>query len=239
MKAAIMQPYFFPYIGYFQLINSVDIFVIYDNIQYTKKGWINRNRILNNGKADYFSLPLKKDSDFLNIEQRELSIDWEKEKNKLLNKIKESYRKAPYFNEIFELIEKCINFNNKNLFEFILFSLQETLKYLSINTKIIKSSTITLDHSLKSEEKVIEICKSINAKSYINPIGGMELYNKFNFEKKLLSLHFLRANNFEYKQFNNEFVPFLSIIDVMMFNSKENLKKIINNEFNIIEKQNE
>ena len=87
MKLAIMQPYFFPYIGYFQLIKSVDEFVIYDNIQYTKKGWINRNRILVNGTDYLISLPLKKDSDYLNVVDRQLAESWEKDRTKLLTLI--------------------------------------------------------------------------------------------------------------------------------------------------------
>ncbi len=114
-----MQPYFFPYIGYFQLIANSDVFVIYDEIKYTKKGWINRNRFLSNGTATYFTLPLKKDSDFLFVSDRFLSLDWEKEKQKLLNKIREAYSKAPYFAETFSLFEKCLLFENTNLFAFI------------------------------------------------------------------------------------------------------------------------
>ena len=108
-KIAIMQPYFFPYIGYFQLINSVDEFIIYDNIQYTKKGWINRNRILVNGKDQLITLSLKKDSDYLDVVNRELSESWDKDKNKILNIIKFSYNKAPYFQKTFELISQCLN----------------------------------------------------------------------------------------------------------------------------------
>ena len=123
MKLAIMQPYFFPYIGYFQLINSVDKFIIYDNIQYTKKGWINRNRILVNKKDQLITLPVRKDSDYLNIVERELSESWGKDKNKMLNVIKSSYNKAPYFQETFELISKYLNDSEVNLFKFIIFIL--------------------------------------------------------------------------------------------------------------------
>jgi hypothetical protein len=101
MKLAIMQPYIFPYIGYFQLINTVDKFVVYDNIQFTKKGWINRNRILINGKEEYITLPLKKDSDYLNIDQRVLSDVFKEQRNKILRKINESYKKAPGFKTAF------------------------------------------------------------------------------------------------------------------------------------------
>ena len=234
MKVAIMQPYFFPYIGYFQLINAVDTFVIYDNIEYTKKGWINRNRILVNGKVDYFSIPLKKDSDYLNIVNRELSNEWQKEKTKILNRIKENYQKTPFFCDVFPLIERCFNCKEINLFEFLLFSIQEIMEYLSIETEIVVSSTIATNHNLKSEDKVIAICKELQAKYYYNPIGGLELYSKKTFENNSINLRFLKTNNYTYMQFGDEFEPFLSIIDVMMFHSKEALTMILNNEFILI-----
>jgi len=228
MKIAIMQPYFFPYIGYFQLINAVDEFIIYDEIEYTKKGWINRNRILVNGKDEYITLPLKKSSDFLNVNERYLADTWEIEKCKLLNRIKESYRKAVYFNEIFPIIEHCILFENKNLFEFILNTVNVVNNYLEIITPIIKVSELSINKELKAENKVIEICKLRNADKYINPIGGTKLYNKESFLKNNIELYFLKSNDIKYKQFKNEFVPWLSIIDVMMFNSKEEIKKMLN-----------
>ena len=120
-----MQPYFLPYIGYFQLINAVDVFVLYDNIKYTKKGWINRNRILLNGDADYISLPLKKDSDYLNIDRRFLSDDWDIEKAAILNRIKEAYRKAPYFNLTFEVITAILRNEDTNLFGFLYSSIKQ------------------------------------------------------------------------------------------------------------------
>jgi len=235
MKVAIMQPYFFPYIGYFQLINAADKFVVYDNIEYTKKGWINRNRILINGKVDYFSIPLKKDSDYLDIASRELSAEWQKEKTKILNRLKENYQKAPFFGDVFQLVEKCFNCGEINLFDFILFSIKEIMEYLSIKTEIVVSSTIAINHSLKSEDKVIAICKELQASAYYNPIGGLQLYSKNTFESDAIKLFFLKTNNYKYMQFGDEFEPFLSIIDIMMFHSKEALTLILNNEFILIE----
>lgn len=226
-RIAIMQPYFFPYIGYFQLINAVDEFVIYDNIEFTKRGWINRNRILVNGKDDYISLPLKKDSDFLFVNQRFLSDSWEHDRNKIINKLKESYRKAPYFSEVFPIIEEILMYENKNLFYFILNSINNVNHYLELNTKLVTSSTLDINHNLKSEEKVIAICKAVNAYEYINPIGGLELYNKNTFNNNGINLQFLRATEVKYTQFSNEFLPWLSIIDVMMFNSKNEVKKFL------------
>ena len=222
-----MQPYFFPYIGYFQLINAVDEFVIYDNIQFTKKGWINRNRILVNLKDDYISLPIKKDSDYLNVNQRFLSDTWPIDSKKMLNRILESYRKAPQFEEAYLLFEKCLNVEEHNLFNFIQNSLIETLNYLSINTKILKSSSIEIDHQLKSEEKVLAICKAQNASTYINPIGGIELYSKERFERNGIKFQFQKSNPINYLQYKNEFVPWLSILDVLMFNTKDEIKSFL------------
>lgn len=224
MRIAIMQPYFFPYIGYFQLINAVDEFIIYDNIEFTKKGWINRNRILVNGKDAIISLPIKKDSDYLDVKDRFLADTWEVEKKKMLNRIVESYRKAPYFNECYNLIEKCINYDERNLFKFILYSIQTIMEYLNIDTDLVVSSTISIDHKLKSAEKVQAICKERGAEIYINPIGGLELYNKEQFKRNNLNIQFLKSDDITYDQFNNDFIPRISIIDVMMFNNKEDVQ---------------
>jgi hypothetical protein len=228
-KVAIMQPYIFPYIGYFQLINSVDEFVIYDNIQYTKKGWINRNRILVNGKDQLITIPLKKNSDYLNVIEREISESWNKDKNKILNIIKSSYSKAPHFEEAFKLISQCLNNPEVNLFRFIYDSIILINNYLEIKTPIVISSTIDIDHTLKSQDKVLSLCKKQNAKGYINSIGGTELYDKEVFKQNGIELNFIKSNPIKYKQFNNEFVSWLSIIDVMMFNSKDQMKEYLNN----------
>ena len=234
MKVAIMQPYFFPYIGYFQLMAAVDEFIVYDNIEFTKKGWINRNRILVNGTDSYITLPLKSDSDFLNIHERQLADTWINEKKKILNKIFESYRKSSNFKIVSEVIEKCILFEDHNLFNFILNSLNVVKEYLEIKTPLIISSTIPIDHSLKGDKKVIEIVKSRKAENYINSIGGIELYNKEGFKKEGINLNFLKSTNFIYKQYDNTFVPWLSIIDVMMFNSKEEIKKYLESYYTIL-----
>jgi hypothetical protein len=234
VKIAVMQPYFFPYIGYFQLINAVDEFVIYDNIEFTKKGWINRNRILVDGKDSYITIPLKRDSDYLDVRDRYLAESWVSEKNKILNRIIASYRKAPYFDFIYPVIEKCILFKENNLFLFILNSLNLVKEYLEIRTMFLTSSTIPIDHELKAEKKVAEICKARKADTYFNPIGGIQLYSKDKFKDEGIDLHFLKTNDFSYKQFGNNFVPLLSIIDVTMFNSKEEIKGYLNSFYTLL-----
>lgn len=223
-----MQPYFMPYIGYFQLINAVDKFVIYDNIKYTKKGWINRNRILVNGKDQYISLPLKKDSDYLNIDERVLSDSWVNERRKLLNKLKASYAKSPFYSSIIILLEDILNHPEKNLFNFIFNSVEKVCYYLDIETPLVKSSSLDIDNSLKSELKVIEICNCLKSSSYLNPIGGVDLYNKNEFLRNYIDLSFLKSDEIIYNQFKNNFLPFLSIIDILMFNSKSDIRVFLN-----------
>ena len=229
-----MQPYFLPYVGYFQLLNVVDTFVIYDNIQFTKKGWINRNRFLLNGNDHLFSLPIKKDSDYLNVDQRFLANSYRDEAVKTLRKIENAYRKAPYFKEVYPLIERIFLFKDENLFKFIINSVEEINNFLGINTKIVVSSAIDIDHSLTSSDKVIAICEHLQGTNYINPIGGVELYSKPNFEEKGLNLQFLKPELNTYTQFKNKFIPGLSILDVMMFNSKDEIMSGMINEFELI-----
>jgi hypothetical protein len=225
MKIGIMQPYFFPYIGYFQLIQSVDVFVIYDNIKYTKKGWINRNRMLQNGKDVMFSLPLKNNSDLLNVWERELATEFNCDK--LLNQIKGAYRSAPYFEQTLPLVESVVRYEDKNLFRFLHNSIVAICKYLVIDTEIRVSSKIAIDHSLKNQDKVLALCEALGASTYVNAIGGMDLYSKETFREKSIELKFIKSKPFEYPQFGNEFVPWLSIIDVMMFNPKNRIVHIL------------
>jgi hypothetical protein len=225
MKIGIMQPYFLPYIGYWQLIAAVDVFVIYDNIKYTKKGWINRNRFLMNGAEAVFSLPLRKDSDFLDVNQRYLADSYDRED--LLNRFREAYRKAPEFSSVMPLLEKIIRNPVANLFEYIIRSIREVCEFLEIKTPLVVSSTIACDHSLKSAERVQAICKALGADTYVNPVGGLELYSKEDFASHGIDLKFLKALLFEYEQSGNAFVPWLSILDVFMFNSTETVREMI------------
>jgi WbqC-like protein family len=223
-KVAIMQPYFLPYIGYFQLINAVDEFIVYDNIQFSKKGWFHRNRFLQNDSDDYFTLPLKKDSDYLDVNQRLLSDTWPTEREKTLRKFKENYRKAPFFESVFPKIEGIYNFEERNLFDFVLNSLKTVCKMLDIQTPFVVSSQIAMDHSLKGEAKVMALCRAVGATQYINPIGGLDLYERNVFENQGLDLSFIKARPIVYPQFNNNFVPWLSILDLLMFNDIEKIK---------------
>jgi len=228
MKIGIMQPYFLPYIGYFQLINSVDKFVIYDDVQYIKRGWINKNKMLVNNNATNFILSIKNDSYDLNINERCFSDNLEVEIKKLLKGIERAYKKAPYFNQVIPLIIKIFNYDtNKNISNFIFNSLEIVSNYIGIETELIKSSKIEKYKELKGQTKIIDIVKRVRGDTYINSIGGVKLYSKDIFKENDIKLKFIKSNNIEYKQFNEKFIPNLSILDVLMFNSAEKVKEFL------------
>ena len=232
MKLAIMQPYFLPYIGYFQLIAAADQFIVYDNIKYTKKGWINRNRLLTNGSDTVFTLPLKKGSDSLNVNERVISTDFDC--NKLLNQFIGAYMRAPYFDQTFPLLGRILNYEERNLFYYIHHSIVEICIHLGITTTIRISSQIEIDHNLKGQDKVIALCNSTGADSYINSIGGLSLYSRDAFQENNIDLKFLQSKYPSYIQFDEEFVPWLSIIDILMFNPLSDLKACLANSFELI-----
>ena len=228
MKIAIMQPYFFPYIGYFQLINAVDKFVFYDDVNFIKHGWINRNNILVNNQKHLFSLPIKKISSFKKINETKINENiFNKEKVKLLKTIDQSYKKAPNFYEIKSIITSVFNIESNYISEFAKKSIVEILKFLEIETKIVLSSSIYKNDKLSATDRLIDVCKKEKAETYINPIGGKELYSKMNFKKQGIKLCFLKSYDTIYKQYDKPFISGLSIIDVLMFNSKEDVKNLL------------
>jgi hypothetical protein len=227
MKLAIMQPYLFPYIGYFQLIYAVDKFIILDDVNFINRGWINRNRIIVNGKEHLFSIPLKKISQNKLIMESELSDElWQK---KFLKTIEMSYKKAPFFNESFKLISSIVNYKEKNLSLYILNHFQSIFDFLNLEVNIIPSSSVYESQSLKAQEKIIDICKKEKATHYFNPIGGTELYDQNRFLHENIKLNFLKTHEIKYFQISDNFIPWLSIIDVMMFNSPEEIKSFLEN----------
>jgi len=228
----IMQPYFLPYIGYFQLIGAVNRFVIYDNIKYTKKGWINRNRYLLNGVPHTFTLPLASGSDHADIRDRRISEVFDR--RKFIEGIHGAYRGAPNVETVLDLIATIISFEDRNLFSFLHNSLLRTCAYLQLNTPIIVSSTIPIDHELRSQEKVIAICRSQNARVYVNSIGGLALYARERFSTDCIDLRFLKSGDLRYPQFGGAFVPSLSILDVLMFNPIEITREWIRSRYSLV-----
>lgn len=227
-----MQPYFLPYIGYFQLIGAVDAFIVYDNIKYTKKGWINRNRIADRSNEHMISLPLKAGSDSLDVRERELAESFDG--NKLLQRFSGAYRGAQQYEAVFGLLMSIMQKDSRNLFEFIHTSLQHVCAYTRITTPMIVSSTMPIDHTLKGKDKVLALCKELGAKHYINPIGGLDLYDKAEFAAQGVKLSFLQSQEFVYPRMGGVFIPWLSIVDVLMFNPLEVAAHEIRHGFRII-----
>ncbi len=223
MKLGIMQPYFMPYIGYWQLMAAVDTYVIYDDVNYIKKGWINRNNILVNNDKQLFTISLNGASQNKLINEITIADDF----TKLRKTIHMAYHKAPYYNDVMALLDKIFSYQSSNLADFIANSIELVCQYLDIQTKIIMSSDIEKDNSLKGQDKILEICKLLNADTYYNAIGGQELYDKSVFEKENIKLCFLKSDIPEYSQYNNNFVPGLSIIDVLMFNNPMLVNKML------------
>jgi len=232
MKVAIMQPYFFPYIGYFQLIAAVDLFVVYDNIKYTKKGWINRNRMLENGSDAMFSLPLRNGSDALDVRDRSLAVDFVPEK--VLSRFEGAYRRAPFFAQTRHLLESALRHPDNNLFAFLHHSLVQTCQHLGLATKIRISSSVPIDHTRTAQDKVLALCEALGATSYVNAIGGVELYSKDAFRDRGVVLDFIRPRPLEYTQFDGEFLPGLSILDVLMFNPLEDVRRWVRQNYDLI-----
>lgn len=217
MKIAIMQPYLLPYIGYWQLINAVDKFVIFDDVNYINKGYINRNKILVEGRPYQFTLELigASQNKFIN------EIQLGQNSNKILKTIELNYKKSLYFKIVFPLIEEIFNQKEKNLAKFIGYSLKKIIDYLEIEVNFIYSSKIEKNDNLKNQDKIINICENLNANEYVNLIGGLNLYDKRIFVSNNIKLSFIETKKIKYQQFSNKFIPYLSIIDIMMHNNKD------------------
>ena len=224
MKVGIMQPYFIPYIGYWQLMNAVDKYVIYDDVNYIKGGWINRNRILVDGNPRYFNVPMKGATP--NILINEVRVDNNNSIiNKNLRRIEGAYKKAPYYGDVYPMMEKILWCGKENIVEFIEYSFHVICDYLNIHTDFLMSSDLDKDNDLRGQDKVLAICSQLNATEYYNAIGGKKLYSHEIFNKHGVQLKFMKTNDICYKQFGGEFQSNLSILDVMMFNSIGKIKE--------------
>lgn len=226
MKIGVMQPYFMPYIGYWQLLAEVDRFVVFDDVNYIKKGWINRNRILLNGQEHTFVLPLVKASQ--NKKINELMIfDGKNNKKLLYEKMTFAYKKSCNYEEVAELLKDIIEYEDDKLVNYITHSINRMCEYLGIKTDILISSDLEKNTELKGQDKILEICKILDADYYINPIGGRELYNKNIFAENGVKLEFIQTECQEYAQNSKEFVAGLSIFDVICNNSRDIAKELL------------
>ena len=229
-RLSIMQPYFFPYLGYFSLINSSDHFVFFDDVQFIRHGWIERNRVLNsNLETSYIKVSLnkfKREEKIKNVTIN-YSIDWKK---KIFDQLT-SYRKAPFYKETIDLIGTCLFKNHESISTLNIEVIKIVCNYLGINFKyhVYSEMNLSLENLIKQPgDWALEISKELEADCYINPPGGIKLFDKKVFLLNNINLFFCENNLSSYKQMRNKFQKGLSIIDVLMFNSKQETIKLIN-----------
>lgn len=250
MKLGIMQPYIFPYIGYFQVIHAVDKYILYENLDYIKEGWIHRNRILiKSGEPKYITINIEAKSSYTKISEIKLCKN-DKWKKKILNTIKFNYSRSSYFQEIFPLVEKIVNKDFDNIHIYNSNCIITICDYLDISTKIQYSNQNylemenLLDDEYDQEDKnrrisapygdlekktarVIKMCEKEGADVFINAPGGEKLYKKEVFKEYGIHLYFVETEAINYPQFSHSFVPNLSIIDVLMHCGKEKTKDLL------------
>jgi hypothetical protein len=222
MDVAVMQPYFFPYIGYFQLMSAADVFVLYDDVKYTKKGWINRNRTLRDGKEALLSLPLAKAPDHLEIRRREVAATFDP--RAMLRMLEAAYRGAPHFGPTFDLVERILLQDETNLFAFLHGSIRALAAHLGIRARILVSSEVPTAPGLRHQDRILALCAALGATRYVNAIGGTALYAPADFRDQGLDLRFIRSAPLVYDQGEGPFVPWLSIIDVLMRNPPDTVR---------------
>ncbi len=224
MNVSIMQPYLFPWVGYFQLIFQSDIFVLYDDANFIKQGYINRNSILSNGQAQRFTIPITGAS----IHKRIGELSFSSKVDKILKMFKQSYSKAKYFQDVMPLIESVFLFHDRDITACCGKAINNIFEYLDEEKNIIRSSSLAYNRNENAENKVLDICKTLAATKYVNSIGGRQLYNSNNFAANGIVLKFLQTKTISYHQGCNGFVPNLSIIDVLMNCDPKTVKHILN-----------
>ena len=226
MSVSIMQPYFFPYIGYFQLMATCDVFVVRDDVQYIQHGWVNRNRILVNGDAQWITLPVAKADHRLPINRREYLLE-DPLSQRVRRRIEGAYRGAPHFEETMEIFDEAFGRSKGNVAVFNTHLLSRVAERLGITTPMLFASDVDRCESLSGQGLVVDICASLGASGYINPIGGIDLYTPDRFRRQGLTLQFLQPCAPHYPQFGSPHVASLSIIDVMMFNDMSTVKRML------------
>lgn len=224
---AIMQPYIFPYLGYFHLIEASELFIFYDDVSYIKKGWINRNRILLQQEPSLFTLPIQQASQNVLIKDTLTCIDtrWKK---KFYAKLTHSYQKAPHFTQVMELIDASLKHTqNGSIASVAINAIQLIYQYLNHDITYKRSSDISPHtQGMDKAERLIKITKDLGYTSYLNAPSGKELYSKGDFKNQGIDLHFIRSLACHYSQFHHDFIPSLSIIDVLMFNTIDETKTL-------------
>jgi len=216
MKLAIMQPYFLPYIGYFQLINHVDEFIILDNVNFINKGFINRNKLSSHNGELTFSLPIKRKSQNKKIHECFLSPEYIKWRTKFYKTLNQNYKTFPFFDETMLVIEKILNFESQNLASFVTHSIKCIAETLELKAEINVNSRSYKNQNVTAQDRIINICKQAGATTYINSSGGVELYDRSVFMKNGLNLHFINSDISGLANKIQNRNPYLSIIDLLM-----------------------
>lgn len=223
-----MQPYIFPYIGYFQLLQAVNKFIFYDDVNFIKQGWVNRNQILVNSQSHLFSVPVEKISSFKKINETAINqMVYDKWRSKFLKQVEQTYKKAPYFEPTYSIIREVLVHSPLLISDLAKKSVTMVADYLSMPVAIEYSSEIYNNTQLKGQDRVLDICQKENASVYVNVPGGRALYAQSDFTDRNIDLQFIQPIKYEYNQFKNDFIPWLSIIDVLMFNDVEIIKNEI------------
>lgn len=228
MRAAIMQPYVFPYLGYHQLLHAADVFVLYDDVNFIKKGWINRNRILLHGEPHTFNIPVREMSQNRTIRQHMIGEDkaW---RTKLLTSLTHAYSRAPMFHEVFPALEAMILHAEGSIAALAGASIRYVAERAGLPVKIHFASELALSPELRGQEHILAICAHHGAGCYINPANGAALYDEARFREKGIELRFLRMDpDVRYTQTGAaHHVPALSIIDVLMNCGREELRTLL------------
>jgi hypothetical protein len=228
MTVAVMQPYIFPYVGYFQLVAAVDTFVFFDDVNFIMKGWINRNRILNNNEPLKFTIPLVKASQNRAINETELS-EYPVWRKSFLRSVQAGYQKAPYFGPTYQWLQEFLARDFVKISDLAAESVKAVAAHLGLGTDFKLSSSLDYNREAGSgQEKILDICRLLGADRYINPRNGVELYDQARFSEAKVDLKFIHMQEIRFPQLNPDiFVPDLSIIDVLMFRNKEEIRGLL------------
>ncbi|HWB12527.1 MAG TPA: WbqC family protein [Pirellulales bacterium] len=226
MKLAVMQPYLFPYIGYFQLMSSVDRFVIYDDVTFIKQGWINRNRIRIGDQAAYLTVPVRAASSFDLICNVRIS-EARRWQTRLLRTISQAYARAPHFPTVFDRVEALFRSGLETIADLARRSVLLVRDYLAIPSTIVETSAIYQNRDLSKQQRVLDICRREGCRTYVNAPGGRALYSRDLFALHGIDLRFLKAGDIRYAQGDKPFLPDLSILDVLMWNPPDRVQDFL------------
>lgn len=227
MRLAIMQPYLFPYLGYFQLVRACDTFVFYDDVAFIKQGWVNRNRLLTSQGPQFFTVPVHNISSFVSIRDTQVSDRPAGWRDKLRKTFEQAYRKAPHFASVWQWAEPILGSPEPSMGALARQSVRAVADYLGLAPRWVESSSIYGNSDLKAQARVLDICRREGCDRYVNMAGGSELYDHASFVEAGFQLEFLVASLPPYTQYKGDFVPGLSILDVLFFNSPDAVRQML------------